>query len=196
MERLKSVLADKIIEISSENGDVTKQLLEKVNRFRDFSFACETLMQKYAGIEDELIRMIGANDFDTRVASTRVNGIIALAEGGAKPETVVAEVPMEADAVVEDVPEETSVLPMAEEAETAETAAPAAPAGETAEPENDKRKKQIRLVFTLLAIGVALVAGYYLYLFVKKNWQTILITLGVIAASGALLWFLANKKKK
>lgn len=82
MERLKSVLADKIIEVSSESGDQSKSNLEKLNRFRDFSFACEPLMKKYPGIEDELIRMIQSNDFDARVASSRVNNIITLIENG------------------------------------------------------------------------------------------------------------------
>ncbi|MFT4072319.1 MAG: hypothetical protein QM654_10445 [Dysgonamonadaceae bacterium] len=82
MERLKSVLADKIIDISSENDASTKTLLDKVNRFRDFSFACEALMRKYPDIENELIRMIDSDDFDTRAASARVNKVISDAESG------------------------------------------------------------------------------------------------------------------
>lgn len=80
MDRLKSVLADKIIEIASENNDSSKIQLDKLNRFRDFSYACEALIKKYPRVEDELIRMIETNDFDTRIASSRVNNIISYTE--------------------------------------------------------------------------------------------------------------------
>ena len=82
MDRLKSVLADKIIEVASENSDSSKSQLEKLNRFRDFSYACEVLMKKYPRIEEELILMIESNDFDTRVASSRVNNVISFVEDG------------------------------------------------------------------------------------------------------------------
>lgn len=80
MENLKSVLADKIIDISSEGGDDIKAKLDKINRFRDFAHACESLMEKYPSIESELIRMVKNNDFDTKIASSRVDSIIRLSE--------------------------------------------------------------------------------------------------------------------
>ncbi len=82
MERLKALLADKIIDVSSENTSETPKILDKINRFRDFAFACEALMQRYPQIEDELIAMLQANDFDTRVASSRVNHTIQQVEAG------------------------------------------------------------------------------------------------------------------
>lgn len=82
MERLKALLADKIIDVSSENTSETPKILDKINRFRDFAFACEALIQRYPQIEDELMAMLQANDFDTRVASSRVNHTIQQVEAG------------------------------------------------------------------------------------------------------------------
>lgn len=80
MENLKSVLADKIIDVSAEGGDDLKIRIDKIQRFRDFTLACQTLINKYPPIEDELIRMVRSNDFDTKTASARVDTIIRLAE--------------------------------------------------------------------------------------------------------------------
>ena len=66
MERLKAILADKILDLSANNGDEVKATLEKIQRFRDFANACQTLMKKYPAIEDELIEMVQSNDFDTK----------------------------------------------------------------------------------------------------------------------------------
>lgn len=80
MEKLKSVIADKIIEVSSNNDDNVRLKLEKINRFRDFADACRTLMKKYPDIENELICLVENNDFDTKVAASRVDSIIRLSE--------------------------------------------------------------------------------------------------------------------
>ncbi|MFV0537707.1 MAG: LPXTG cell wall anchor domain-containing protein [Dysgonomonas sp.] len=80
MERLKAILADKILDLSAGNGDEVKAKIEKIHRFRDFANACKTLMIKYPAIEDELINMIEDGDFDTKVASSRVDTIIRLAD--------------------------------------------------------------------------------------------------------------------
>lgn len=80
MEKLKSVIADKIIEVSSNNSEDIRTKLEKINRFRDFADACHTLMKKYPDIESELIRLVENNDFDTKVAASRVDSIIRLSE--------------------------------------------------------------------------------------------------------------------
>lgn len=80
MERLKSILADKVLDLSSGNGEEVKAKLEKIQRFRDFANALKSFMIKYPAIEDELISMVEDGDFDTKVASSRVDTIIRLAD--------------------------------------------------------------------------------------------------------------------
>lgn len=80
MERLKAILADKILDIPAGNGDDVKIRIDKIQRFRDFANACKTLMIKYPAIEDEFIEMVNNGDFDTKVASSRVDTIIRLAD--------------------------------------------------------------------------------------------------------------------
>lgn len=80
MERLKAILADKILDIPAGNGDDVKIRIDKIQRFRDFANACKTLMIKYPAIEDELIEMVNNGDFDPKVASSRVDTIIRLAD--------------------------------------------------------------------------------------------------------------------
>ena len=80
MERLKSILADKVLDLSSESGDAVKVKIDKIQRFRDFANALKSLMVKYPTIEDELIAMIEDGDFDTKVASSRVDTVIRLAD--------------------------------------------------------------------------------------------------------------------
>lgn len=80
MERLKSILADKVLDLSSGNGGEVKAKIEKIQRFRDFANALKSFMIKYPAIEDELISMVEDGDFDTKVASSRVDTIIRLAD--------------------------------------------------------------------------------------------------------------------
>lgn len=80
MERLKSILADKVLDLSSESGDTVRAKIDKIQRFRDFANALKSLMIKYPAIEDELITMVEDGDFDTKVASSRVDTIIRLAD--------------------------------------------------------------------------------------------------------------------
>lgn len=80
MERLKAILADKILDLSSVHSDDVKAKIDKMQRFRDFANACQTLMTKYPQIEDELIKMVNDGDFDTKVASSRVDSVIRLAD--------------------------------------------------------------------------------------------------------------------
>lgn len=84
MERLKAILADKILDLSASNGDEVKAKIDRIQRFRDFSNACKTLMIKYPSIEDELINMVEDGDFDTKVASSRVDTVIRLADKAAQ----------------------------------------------------------------------------------------------------------------
>ncbi len=80
MDNLKSAIADKILDLSTSGGDEMRIKLEKINRFRDFADACRSLIQKYPTIESELLRMVENNDFDTKIASSRVDTIIRLSE--------------------------------------------------------------------------------------------------------------------
>lgn len=80
MDRLKAILADKILDLTSLGGDDVKIKIDRMQRFRDFANACQTLMTKYPQIEDELIKMVQDGDFDTKVASSRVDSVIRLAD--------------------------------------------------------------------------------------------------------------------
>lgn len=257
MDRLKSVLADKIIEVASENNDSSKARLEKLNRFRDFSYACDALIKKYPRIEDELIRMIESNDFDTRIASSRVNNIISFtddenmlhaANRAAKPaedddevlipeevlpdeiiEVAAEEVPQEDEVPVdlkpvlasddiwqvkdneipkeipasfsEEVPVQDDVK-MIEESPLSEPLSSEKPESSYASSDNvqfdyseaNKTKTNVKRILTVLAVVAGVVLLWVLILFVMKNWKTILIVLGIVAAVGGLIWLLASKK--
>lgn len=80
MDRLKAILADKVLDLSTNNSEEVKIKIDKIQRFRDFTNACKTLMTKYPAIEEELIKMAADGDFDTKVASSRVDTIIRLAD--------------------------------------------------------------------------------------------------------------------
>jgi len=80
MDKLNTAIADKVLEISSADNNDVRDKLQKVNRFRDFINACQSLIKKYPDIETELLRMIHDNDFDARIASARVDTIIRLSE--------------------------------------------------------------------------------------------------------------------
>jgi hypothetical protein len=96
MDKLKSAIADKVLEISSSDEGNMKAKLEKINRFRDFANACQTLIKKYPDIEVELLQMVENNDFDTKIASSRVDSIIRLSESGTQN-------PQSHEAVEEDI---------------------------------------------------------------------------------------------
>lgn len=111
MERLKAILADKILDLSAGNGDEVKAKIDKIHRFRDFANACKTLMIKYPAIEDELINMIQDGDFDTKVASSRVDNVIRLADKGAQapistPQIEENEESDNSDLEIDDIPME------------------------------------------------------------------------------------------
>jgi hypothetical protein len=83
MERLKSILADKVLSLSADSGEEVKAKIDKIRRFRDFANALRSFMIKYPAIEDELISMVEDGDFDTKVASSRVDTVIRLADAEA-----------------------------------------------------------------------------------------------------------------
>lgn len=80
MDKLRSAIADKILEVYSSGDSDVKAKLDQINRFRDFTDACQALIEKYPTVEAELLRMIYKNDFDTKVASIRVDTIIRLSD--------------------------------------------------------------------------------------------------------------------
>ncbi|MBK5722766.1 hypothetical protein JGH11_17995 [Dysgonomonas sp. Marseille-P4677] len=104
MERLKAILVDKILDLSIGSGDEVKAKLDRIQRFRDFANACQTLMKKYPAIEDELIKMVESGDFDTKVASSRVDTIIRLAD--AETATINRMMPKEDDVAI-NLPDDT-----------------------------------------------------------------------------------------
>ncbi|MDU1903757.1 MAG: hypothetical protein E6772_03155 [Dysgonomonas sp.] len=96
MDKLKSAIADKVLEISSSDEGGMKAKLEKINRFRDFVNACQTLIRKYPEIETELLQMVENDDFDAKIASSRVDSIIRLSEN-------IAQNPQSHETVEEDI---------------------------------------------------------------------------------------------
>lgn len=76
MEQLKIAIADKILEASAGDSEQMRNKLRKIQRFSDFSEALKSMMQKYPEIEEELLRMVNDDDFDTAKASRRVDYIL------------------------------------------------------------------------------------------------------------------------
>lgn len=76
MEQLKLAIADKILEASSGDQSLMQQKLRKIQRLSDFAEAVKSLAAKYPEIEDELLRMVKDDDFDTSKASRRVDSIL------------------------------------------------------------------------------------------------------------------------
>lgn len=104
MDKLKSAIADKVLEISSLSGEDMKPKLEKINRFRDFVDACRSLITRYPSIETELLRMVENNDFDTKIASSRVDTIIRLSETNSSNDHIIKEDISELEEITEQLP--------------------------------------------------------------------------------------------
>lgn len=202
MERLKSILADKILDLSTEvGGDDIKARLERIHRFRDFANACKSLMIKYPAVEDELIEMVKDDNFDTKVASYRVDRIVDLAENHpAEPnlplqavttvesnnEAIDADAENGSDAEVELVEEVESVPVQEEELNMF-------PSDE--ELAVLKRNRNIRRVFQVLAIALAVVVLIFILKFVMLHWQTILIIAGIFVILAVLFVWYKRKQK-
>lgn len=77
MEQLKIAIADKILEASAADTEAMRNKLRKIQRFSDFSEALKSMMQRYPEIEEELLRMVNDDDFDTAKASRRVDYILS-----------------------------------------------------------------------------------------------------------------------
>ncbi|MBB4036207.1 hypothetical protein GGR21_002108 [Dysgonomonas hofstadii] len=108
MERLKSILADKILDLSANSGDEVKAKIDKIQRFRDFANALKSLMVKYPAIEDELIEMVNDGDFDTKIASSRVDTVIRLADAEAA-HAIRSALPAEEPVTIQNIQKETPI---------------------------------------------------------------------------------------
>lgn len=192
MNKLKSVLADKIIEISEVGGDNVKSKLEKVNRFRDFAGACQALMTKYPVIEDELINMVNDDDFDTKIASSRVDSIIRLKEGLSEnthaasdknTQEVIDKLEELADQfeIEDQVPQE-KLLPEEVDYEIiSENTEPQNNYSEFVNEEEQRKsvftKENMKRVIQVCGIILIIIVIIFIIKFVKENWQAVLLSL-------------------
>lgn len=203
MERLKSVLADKILDLSTEvGGDDIKARLERIHRFRDFASACKSLMKKYPAIEDELIEMVKNDNFDTQVASSRVDRIVDLAENysaePSKDQYISNSIENDSDDIAnadaENMDEDKNGI--TEEAKSIAVQ----PEEENLFPSDEelavlKRNRNIRRVFQVLAIALAVVVLIFILKFVVLHWQTILIIAGIFLILAVLfVWYMRKRK--
>jgi len=198
METLKTVIADKILDISSGNNDDMRVRLDKVSRFRDFTNALAALMDKYPLIEQELIRMVKNDDFDTKVAASRVDTIIRLSENKQDEAGFVLEdeiINIEPVEIEDNIQSDDIVIPE--------------PVIINNEPIREKRsgkevaflkkvfeKENLKKVALVTGIIVAIVAIIFIVSFVIKNWKVILYILGGASALTIAGWILYKKYKK
>lgn len=107
MEQLKIAIADKILEASAADTELMRTKLRKIQRFSDFSEALKSMMQKYPEIEEELLRMVNDDDFDTAKASRRVDYILNKEHSPEKPPILLPETPPSGEIIPTVVPLET-----------------------------------------------------------------------------------------
>ncbi len=214
MDRLKAILADRILDLTSSSSEDVKVKIDKIQRFRDFANACQTLMTKYPQIEEELIKMVNDGDFDTKIASSRVDSVIRMADRSInseqeefiapKDENEFPDLPVQTDdidfEIVDSIDneseegyanfEEVKDKPIVEEV-IVETET------ELSDEElaSVKRKKTIRMVLQIAGVLIAVALLIVIIKFVMNNWQTILIVLGVALLVLILVWFLKRKRK-
>lgn len=184
MEHLKSILADKILDLTSDDDDDVKKKLDKIQRFRDFANACKALMDKYPAIEDELIKMIDDDNFDTKEASLKVDAVIRLADSRSLEdseknyiqynENVQAEVASTQDTTTEVA--EDNMYPSEEELASV------------------KRKTTIRRIIQVVGLALAVIVLIFIINFVREYWQIILIITGLLTVLAILLiWFVRKR---
>lgn len=214
MDRLKAILVDKILDLTSSDSDDVKVRLDKIQRFRDFSNACQSLIAKYPQIEDELIKMVNDGDFDTKIASSRVDSVIRMSEMNGN-----TNVPQEQDVQESDAP---SSMPTHtedisfeildatidnedeigyvdfEDVKDIKHREEAILEIETDLSEDElaaiKRKKVIKKVLQIAGIIITVTLLILIIKFVMNNWQTILIVLGVVLLILILVWLLKRKR--
>lgn len=208
MERLKAILADKILDLTSNQDVDVKSRIDKMQRFRDFANACQALMIKYPQIEDELIKMVHDGDFDTKVASSRVDSIIRLAESG-QPRIIEDTTPIiltpnedEAlapelllDAHYEDISNSNegdaySDVELAGEYHAdVEEPAQIEPLPEEVKGETSTTKRVLQVV----GIVAGAIALYFIGKFLVAHWVAVLVIIGVLALLAGGYWYMKNK---
>lgn len=224
MERLKAILADKILDVSSVHSDDVKAKIDRMQRFRDFANACQTLMTKYPQIEDELIKMVNDGDFDTKVASSRVDSVIRLADKEKNQEQVseveklitqeseITNLPVSEEIADEPVfyPEDidyeeidnteedskNGYVPY-EDVKTQSSDNYSTELSDTQKEELEakkKRKETIRRVVQIIGIIIAVIVLIIIIKFVIKHWVVILSIIGGIALIALIIWFIKKKK--
>lgn len=224
MERLKAILADKILDLSSVHSDDVKAKIDRMQRFRDFANACQTLMTKYPQIEEELIKMVNDGDFDTKVASSRVDSVIRLADKEKNQEQVseveklitqeseVSNLPVSEEIADEPVfyPEDidyeeidnteedskNGYVPY-EDVKTQSSDNYSTELSDTEKEELEakkKRKETIRRVVQIIGIILAVIILIIIIKFVIKHWVVILSIIGGIALIALIIWFIKKKK--
>lgn len=210
MEKLKSILADKIIEVSSSEITDLKPILDKINRFRDFAEACQSLMDKYPEIEDELVRMVENNDFDAKIAASRVDTIIRLHQDKALTESSVEENIESSVDDIEQLPEDidyedisiddntTDDKEYAEFEDVDNSLTSNSEYNDESEDNTDSVTRNETLKKVVQAIGVILAIGVFIFLvvFILNNWKTILWVISGLTLVTFVIWFLKRKYKK
>lgn len=212
MDRLKALLADRILDLTASNNDDVRMKLDKIQRFRDFANACQSLMIKYPQIEEELIKMVKDGDFDTKIASSRVDSVIRMAdkENHLAPQMNDEDEPAEIDIpLIQDDEIEFEVVQPADDEMDSVTSIggdideiiisnPSTTEIETDLNEQElaaaKRKRTIRMVLQIAGIIIGVALLIIIIKFVMSNWQTILIVLGVALLILILVWFLRRKR--
>ncbi len=224
MDKLKSAIADKILEITSLGEDNIKAKLEKIARFRDFSDACQSLIIKYPLIETELITMVENNDFDTKIASSRVDAIIRLAENNeqainADMTNKVLEAETDFDTSqslpedieyeeVETVAQEgndkgyVSFEEIAEDAKT-ETEPVIEPSAYleldlqpeiSIKPQTGRTKETAKRGLQLILVIAIIIALIFIIVFIINNTERFLWGFGIAAVIAGIIWIFVKKK--
>lgn len=194
MDRLKAILADRILDLTASNNDDVRVKLDKIQRFRDFANACQSLMIKYPQIEEELIKMVKDGDFDTKIASSRVDSVIRMAD---KKDPIADQIDSE-DELIESVTDTETSFVQSDDIDKTILFNPSTTEAETDLDEQElaaaKRKKTIRMVLQIVGIVIGVALLIIIIKFVMSNWQTILIVLGVALLILILVWFLRRKR--
>lgn len=223
MEKLKIAIADKILEASSSDSEMMRTKLRRIQRFSDFSEALKSMMQKYPEIEEELLRMVNDDDFDTARASRRVDYILNKEHLGTSSNMSVNETIFQEEV-------EENVIPDAKDVSSAEsddligdTILPNEKEETTVqsysfedEPENNneeivyttlgkeeleeddelKRAKNKKLVITILKVILIIGVIVLLYFIFKYYWKYILVATSIALIAFVAWKYYRNKKLK
>ncbi|MFV0418778.1 MAG: hypothetical protein ACK5KT_08630 [Dysgonomonas sp.] len=184
MERLKSILADKILDLTSDDDDDVKKRIDKIQLFRDFAYACKVFMDKYPAIEDELIKMVNDDNFDTKEASLRVDVVIRSVDSGLLEDLQKDYIQYHENIQDEKIPAQSTVSEFAEDNMY--------PSEE--ELASVKRKTTIRRIFQVVGLALAVIVLIFIINFVREYWQIILIITGLLTVLAILLiWFVRKR---